>query len=216
MKDLDIAQEFLMIALDKDVKKEGFFEFKNPICVVMSAFWELLTAEVIKKDKNNKIIISRKLDSDKVYLNYIYNAITNEKPKTIKKWIEYYALSLSTKEMKEIVLSVTESLVDIGYIESKKKQGIFKEKTNYEVHNSYVTPIVERIRAEFLEEGDLTEETIFLASLLYKCQILKNFFSKYESDIVKQRLSILKKSEYYPLVKEILDGVDAIIIVALS
>jgi len=81
-----------------------------------------------------------------------------------------------------------------------------------------VTKVVEKLRAEFLEEGTVSDETIVLGALLNKSGLIKKYFSKYETQKLNNRLKEIKQSEAGALIKKMIDYIDtwiAILLIAI-
>lgn len=80
-----------------------------------------------------------------------------------------------------------------------------------------MTGVIEKIRAELLEDGDVSEDVIALTVLLDKSGQLKEYFSKYEQKELKEKLEVIRKSEAGTTVKELLwyiDSLDASIMIS--
>ncbi|MCG9969589.1 GPP34 family phosphoprotein [Pelotomaculum terephthalicicum JT] len=73
--------------------------------------------------------------------------------------------------------------------------------------------MIQKIRAELLENGTISDETVALVSLLEKSHQIKKYFSKYESEQLKARLKEIKEAPSNQLVKQMVDYVDMIIAV---
>jgi hypothetical protein len=84
----------------------------------------------------------------------------------------------------------------------------FSNKTLFLPNSGETSKIVEKVRAEFLEKGEISNETVALSALLYKSGLIKNYFSKYEVNKLKERLEEIKKSEAGSLVKEMVDYIE--------
>lgn len=68
--------------------------------------------------------------------------------------------------------------------------------------------VVEMMRAEMLEAGEMSEEAAALVMLLEKSKCLKAYFSDFERKEMKQRVKALMGSPNYKLIKELMDHVD--------
>ncbi len=51
-----------------------------------------------------------------------------------------------------------------------------------------ITGIIEKIRAELLEDGEISEDVIVLTALMDKVGNLKDYFSKHEQKELKNRI----------------------------
>jgi len=219
MKNLSFTQEYTLCLLDKEKKnKDVLYEGKYPGCIAISSFLELLLSGKIDLDEKKKVILKGSAQNDIEYLNIVCKDISDSKTKTLKKWMEYYLLGVSSKPIKAIVNATIESLIDNGCVSIEKKNGLFKEHIIYNVENSQVEYIIEKLRAELLEDGKITLETVILTTLMQQSDILKEYFSKHENELVKIRIEEIKKSDIWAkasIIQEILDELYTILLVAL-
>ncbi|WP_107842178.1 hypothetical protein [Metasolibacillus meyeri] len=134
-------------------------------------FYDLLVLDLIKFEDDGKIVIqepSNKSNNDA--LNMLYELICEEKPRNFRKWISYF--NIPSKNRVKIFKLLNEGLDD--KISNKDK-------------------IVQRLRAELLEPGEVTEETVILALLLTSSRVLKVYFSDYEIKDVGLKIKEYKK-----------------------
>ena len=54
--------------------------------------------------------------------------------------------------------------------------------------------VIDLVRSELLEEGEVTEDIAALVILLEKAGIIKNYFSPYERGQMKDRLKVIVRS----------------------
>lgn len=90
----------------------------------------------------------------------------------------------------------------------KSNTGILVKKDSFIPNEKCTDMIVEKLRAELLEEGNITEEVIALASLLEKSNLLKKYFSSHESKKLKARVKEIRNTSENKLVKEMIEYVD--------
>lgn len=209
MKDLSITQEYLLCAMNN---KGGFplIGKEQPVCFVAGALWELISNNFVHI-QNKRIVIVREIEESFNYLSPMFELIQNSKPKTIKNLVGEYVFSLTEKDLKALIHSVAKSLVLAGYAKDVCNKGFLGRTNRYIVPRKDKTEnVIQKIRAELLEDGTVSEETVGLASLLNKSGLLKQYFSKYESQQLKVRLNEIKNSDQNQMVKEMLQYVDSI------
>ena len=83
----------------------------------------------------------------------------------------------------------------------EEKKGLFGIKEIIVVNEDNFNTLINDLRAEFLEKGNLTEDYILLGSLLLESKFLKNVFNKYENETLNKRLKEIKDSEIASKVK---------------
>ena len=76
--------------------------------------------------------------------------------------------------------------------------------------------LLKKIRAELLEDGEISEDVIALTALMDKAGNLKDCFSKYEQKELKDKIEAIKKSESRnALAKEMIEHIDALTVAAI-
>lgn len=215
MKNLSFTQEFFLCALKPQGSTILTHSTESSTCLLAGGLLELLMDGYISID-DKKIFVNKELSSDKMYLTPIYELIKNNKPMKIETIAEKYAFDF--KRPDELFQSVGHSIVEDGHVVEESNQGLFKNKVRFLPNKSEVTKVVEKLRAEFLEEGNVSDEAIVLGALLNKSGLIKKYFSKYEMQKLNDRLKEIKQSEAGALIKQIVDCIDTwiAIIIAIS
>lgn len=104
-------------------------------------------------------------------------------------------------------------------MQREEKDGLFGGKDLYIPNESDVDAVVQSIRAELLEDGELSEDVVALTMLLNKSSDLKQYFSAYEKKDLKKRLKEIKNDPQNEMVQKAVDYVDSLlclVIVAIS
>ena len=71
--------------------------------------------------------------------------------------------------------------------------------------------MIDMIRSELLEEGEITEDIVLLTILLAKGKIIKKYFSEYEQKEMKLRLKEILNSADGHMVQEMIDHIENMI-----
>ncbi len=132
------------------------------------------------------------------------------KPVKLDKVFETYMVAFTDKKLHELTDSIMNSLKDANVV-IPVKAGIMGNKENYVPAKETVNYVIEKIRAELLEDGELTEDVIALTALLNRAGYLKDYFSKHEKSELKRRLSEIKDSEAGKSVKDMVNNVEEIV-----
>lgn len=214
MKDLSFTQEYLLCALSPKGAFPALKSTEITVCLVAGGLLELLYLHVISIDEKKKIIVEKDLGADELHLEPLYNAIKDSKAMSIKDVASKYVFG-SGKLLNEFIQALTLPMSKSDIV-SAEAGGLFHNKTLYIPNNDEVLKIIEKIRAEFLEKGPVNDETVVLGALLQKSGLIKNYFSRYESDILKERINEIKKSEAGSFVTGMVDYIDALIAVIAS
>ncbi len=216
MKNLSFTQEFFLCALKPQGSTTLTNSTESSTCLLAGSLLELLIDGYISIDDKKKMFITKDLSSEKLYLLPIYELIKNNKPMNVETIAEKYAFGFTLPN--ELFQSVGHSIVEDGCVVEKSNQGLFKNKVLFLPNESEVTKVVEKLRAEFLEEGTVSDETIVLGALLNKSGLIKKYFSKYETQKLNNRLKEIKQSEAGALIKKMIDYIDtwiAILLIAI-
>lgn len=211
MKELSITQEFFLCSLNKKGKLP-IFGNEVLVCILAGGLIELMIKKCIKIDEKNAVSAMGNLDKNLTYLKSLFEWISESKQIKIEKIAQEYVLSFVGKRLNLLKNEIGTSLVEAGFV-TIKKGGIFGNKTYFVPNQDEVDKIVQKIRAELLEEGKVSDETVALVSLLQKSHQIKKYFSKYESEKLETRLKEIKETQSNKLVKRMVDYIDEMVAV---
>lgn len=191
--------------------------------LLMSMIVEMFLDGNIDFAENNNIVLTGKLPNSK-YLVSFYTILKdqNKEQINIKNFI---GLVISYAQIKDIIEPLKESLINKNAIQVTTEKKLIFTKANYIIDEDKFNSIIEEIRAEFLENGTITDELILLSSLLSSTKFLKDIFSKYENDKLKARLKEIDKTDISNKVKiaksiitthNVIDGIADLVSAILS
>jgi len=212
MKDLSIAQEYMICTVNGKGTISGNNE-KAVVCLVVSGLLEMQLAKCISIN-NKKLSVCADLPEDMAYLKPLYNVINQGKPMKVAKAVEAYTVAFTNKKLYELEDALMESLKEASVVEPVKA-GLLGNKESYAPKKDIVTGIIEKIRAELLENGEISEDVIALTALMDKTGNLKDYFSKYEQKELKNKIKAIKKSEAGTLAKEMIEHIEALEMAAI-
>ncbi len=207
MKDLSITQEYLICAVNSKGKISGFGSEKL-ICLIASGLLELQLEDCIKIDKK-RVTVTNNLPDEKLYLKPLYDFVNQQKPVKLEKILEAYNYSFKDRGY-ELVNSIGASLKDLGLVEVTRT-GVFGNKNAYIPNANAVHYVVDMIRAEFLEDVEVTEDIASLIILLDKSKLLKTYFSEYEQKEIKKKLKEITNSDTGKSIKDMVNNVEYMI-----
>jgi len=215
MKNLSYTQEYYLCA----VNEKGDVPMMRSVEIHSSLFaggiLELLEHGFIRYEdndedvavKNEFVAVAKPLDDEYSYLKPLYDVIASQKK--VQKLKNLVLWEFKPKLYNEIQSAIGASLAHLNVADEMDSKGLFKNKTKFVPKPEVVASIIEKIRAEFLESGVITDETLCLTALLDRSKILGNYFSKVESENLKKRLGEVRGSEAYATVKAVMDVVSA-------
>lgn len=158
------------------------------------------------------------LPEKKSYLRQVYDIVQKKQPVKFESVVEYFSFNFTDKYMNGLVEDLGESLVELGCVQ-KEKGGFMNGKTVYIPNEFDVDYIVQSIRAELLEDGEISEDIVVLTALLNKSRDLQRYFSSYEKQALKKRLNEIRENPQNELIHKATEYIDTLFllfIVAIS
>lgn len=214
MKDLSLTQEYFICAVN-DRGKLSNLNLDRTVCFIASGVLELQLAGCIYVENAGKlpaamagkrIRVTDALPEEKAYLRPFYDYLNQEKPVKVEKIVEDYGYAFSEKRTNALVASVGESLVQDGLAQAGKTGPLGGVKS-YLPSKEALNRVIDLVRSELLEEGEVTEDIAALVILLEKSGVIREYFSRHEQKEMKEKLSVLVKSPEGKLVKEMVEDV---------
>ena len=154
------------------------------------------------------------MPEEKYYLSPTYNFIKEKQPLKFEKVIEHYSMTFTSKSINELISSVGDSLYDAGCVK-KEKGGIFGGKTVYIPEHNKLDSVIQNIRAEILEDGELSEDIVALTALLNKSGDISKYFSAYEKKDLKDRLKEIKNNPQNETIAKVTDYVETLLLMII-
>lgn len=174
MKDLTITQEYMICALNEKGKMSEMLGVEKIVCFVASGLLEMKLEGCIAMEKKKVCVISD-LPEKLAHLKPLYDYINRYESVKIEKIIEEYTYTFTDKRFYELVDSVGKSLAEINMAEEIEK-GILGKRKYYIPTKDAVHYVIDMIRSELLEEGEITEDIVLLTILLAKGKIIRSIF----------------------------------------
>ncbi len=212
MNDLSITQKYLLCALSNKGKIPAL-NFERIIAIAAAGVVELMMDDVVEFD-GKKLSVKRMLPKEKSYLSLIYDYIEKKQPVNFKTVVEHFSVAFTSKNSDELIDSIGDALVAAGCVKHEKR-GIFGNKNAYIPDEKAVDYIVQNIRAEILEDWELTEDIAALTVILDKTGELMKFFSPYEKKAVKQRLKEIKNNPKNKEIAKVINYVEELMVVII-
>lgn len=208
MKNLSYTQEYYLCAVnDKGELKTDAIHG----ALFAGAVFELLDNGYIEfaADKRERVVVSKPLDDAFAYLKPLYDFIASQKKPLERTSITDFVFN--AKHRNELISTIGSSLVVLGYATELPlpPQGLLKSKTRYAPKADVEKPIIEKIRAEIIEDENMTNETFYLTVLLTHSNAIHNYFNKIESDVLEKRLAEVRNSDAFAVTREVFESVMA-------
>lgn len=209
MKDLSITQEFLLCSVNEKGKLPVFGK-EVPACILASSLIELMVSGSIQMDEKSTVRVIGGLCVGQGYLKSLLDWLNQSKPMKMETIAREYCLSLTEKQLNALVTDIGSSLVGEGCV-TLEKGGAFAGRPRFIPERAAVDHVIQKIRAELLESGTISDETVALVSLLEKSHQVKKYFSDYEGKQLKARLKEIKEAPSNHLVKQMVEHVEKMV-----
>jgi len=222
MNTLSFTQEFFVCAVNEKGKTPFAKKTEVLAGLVVGGILELTSNGYIKADKKEKYSVVKPPESlehlktkepNLLYLQPLYDVIA-VKPMKSTAIAEKYLNS--GKLFAEFFNAIGKSLAEVDCAKESVNQGLFGEKVVFIPTSECATAIIEKIRAELLENGTVSDETIILCALLDKCGLIKDYFSKVESDKLKIRLKEIRNSDAHSKIRKVIDSIDSLVVAMVA
>lgn len=208
MKNLSLTQQYLLCVLNKNGTLP-LFGMEKTLCLSAAGVLELLLDGVFAFD-GKKLTVAAPLLREKAYLLPIYDVVERKQPVKFEAVVEHFSLGFTDKALHDLTGALGASLAAAGCVDPGKG-GLFGGKDVYVPHAADVDAVVQRIRAELLEDGALSDDTVALAALLNKSGDLQKYFSAYEKKDLKKRLKEIKDNPQNEMVQKAVEYIDALL-----
>ena len=208
MKNLSITQQYLLCVLNKNGKLPAF-GLEKTLCLSAAGVLELLMEDVLAFD-GKKLTVQSTLPEEKGYLRPVYEVVERKQPVKFEAIVEYFSLTFTDKHMDELIDSIGVSLAQQGCVK-KEKGGLFSGKDIYFPNETDVDSVVQNIRAELLEDGELSEDIVALTVLLNKSGDLQKYSSAYEKKDLKKRLKEIKNTPQNEMIQKVVEYIDSLL-----
>lgn len=195
-KNLSIIEEFVILMLTgKEMFKYKKLKLGNTnIYSIASIFIELFLEDKIAFNEDEQVIVTDSTLTGVQYIDEVLKTIhESKKLKKLNGWIEQFYIH--SKFCSKVYNSIVKEIIDNEILEKENgeelvdlSKGTFKDSKDIGEH------IIQKLRAELLEEGAIDENTIYLALLLDSNKMLRAYFSEYEYKIIKERIEEVAKS----------------------
>ena len=207
MKDLGITQEYLLCTLNEKGRIPSLGVEKT-VCLVAAGLLELALEGCVSLESRgalfSKVQVCAPLPAGREYLAPLYRFLSAGKPVPLDKLATEYCYTVTDKRWNELLGSVGGSLAALGLVQ-EEKGGLLGGRQCVLPRREAVALVVDKMRAELMEDGPVTDETVLLVNLLDKSGSLKTYFSKFERAELKEKLEGVLAAEEGRVMKEMVD-----------
>lgn len=209
MKDLTLSQEYLICAVNEKGTL-GAFSTEKQVCLVAAALLELRLAGCVALEKKT-VTVTAPLPAEQAHLAPLYHYLTSGgKDRKLEKLLEDYHYSVTDTRLNDLLGAIGSSLAALD-LARPVKAGLLGGKMGYLPTREAINGVVDLVRAELLEEGEVTEDVAALVILLDKGKSLKPYFSAFEQKEMKEKIQAIGKTPTGKLVREMVEYVENLI-----
>ncbi len=199
MYDLSVTQAYFLCAVGKR-GRFGAFDTRRGLCLCAAALLDLeLCGSIAIEGK--RIRATGMLPIHRQALRPLYDWIA-VRPRTVEGLVEAYGYSITDRRLRSLFDSIGRSLDTLGLIASVER-GIWG-RCRYCPTERAVHRVVDMIRAELLEAGEVSDEVSALVILLDRAKVLPHYLSAFERDGLRERLHAILRTPQGRLVKGML------------
>lgn len=192
-EDYYISNKFILCSLfphgEKQILRKSL---KTTVCLTFAGIWDFLVNGVVKFGRRDTLEIISPLPEEMFSAKSLYNYIGFSKHMKYNKIIENFVL-ISGYPLNDYIDSVVDILVRDGSVSTKIKVSFFKSETLVPPKMDAFEVEMDRIKKEILGGGNISDNMIVLASLLFEIDFFKNYYSKSESEIIKTEINKSKQ-----------------------
>ena len=153
MRDLTLSQEYLLCAVNEKGRLPHL-GVERTVCLVAAALLELQLEGCVAVDKKY-VTVTGPLPEGQAHLRPLYAFVNRPKPIRKEKLLEEYTYTVTDAQRDELLESIGRSLADLGLVQPVKV-GLLGKKKGYAPTPEAISGVVDMIRAELLEEGEIT------------------------------------------------------------
>ncbi len=199
MNNINITEKYAICMLKE---KKTLHEKELSPYLIVSMIVEMMLDGNLEITDKNKVILTDKIPTADYNLK-LYDIIKNMKKDEVSLRIilSTVCYSFSTKNLKEIINTLKNNMLQHELIVLETKKGLIGEKEVVNVVESKFNEVIEEVKTEFLKNGVLTDDIILLASLLNSTRFLKNIINKYEKEELNNKLKEIKDTDIAQKVK---------------
>lgn len=201
-KELSITQELVLLLLAAKKNLNSTLNLRRTSAIVSAGLLELIQAGVIELEPgkqglyygSSRIRFLSELPDDLAHLSGLVELIKNSGTNLLRDVVYKNFYDIYYRKLKPYLDVVVKSLVDAGVVTFTKQRVLFINIRKTIVDPNTEDLVVQNLRANLLESGEAEAESVILALLLEKADLLKRYFSTHEQAQLQARLQQIKQS----------------------
>lgn len=208
-----IAQEYFALATDENGNMPPMHRDESKAGIMAACIMDLLLKDVITMERK-RITVIEELPGELAHESSLHDYLSEE-VRTADKLMSDYLLSSNARRIKQPATDIGEVLLADGVVR-EGNGGLFGPKVTYVTAESYRKELVDRVRSAATKNDDVSSHDMALLYILKETKNLNRYFSKEESDQLKDRLKEMKKNPQNKQVAVMINCVTDITTIAMA
>lgn len=211
--ELSTTEQFIILDLiGKNLIKNNKVKVGNSkIYSIASIFIDLYFKDKIAFNEDQQVIINNSKLTGIEYNDIVLKTITSKKTMSIKEWMEYFYSHSKLRD--SIYNAIVQSIIKKDALEVISSPSLLNSsKKNYIDSKNIGDFLVQKIRAELLEDGNIDDNTLSLIILLDENKMLMSYFSEYEYKDIKAKIEKIyedKATDKFKIIKKAITNIEA-------
>lgn len=204
MNELTIAEKYALLLINAK-KHCDLTSYRNSAGIVLGGLAELRSCGCIAGD--GKLSISKALEKQYDCLGTLYGNVKSRPTWSMGKWLDYYCLSPTSRNVKPVVDDIVSSLANKGCIQTEIKKRFLKSRVHYTVNAQQVRAVAEYYQNAVTNCVE-NEETIIITQMLMLAGVAKEYFHGLQHSALKSSVSCYKKTDTWKMMKPYVNKVE--------
>lgn len=196
-----ITQEYLILATNEKGRMSLINGTEAKAGIAAAGVMDLILASVIKIE-NKRVEVVGDLPEELAFLHSLYGYL-QEKGRSVTKVIEDFSMSLTDARLKPLIADIEKSLIETGAVR-EEKGGLLGNKNIFIPSEEWKETLIGSLKSEVMQKETFSLHDIVLVSLLWETKNLKQYFSKHETGIIKEKLKATRENPDSRIVKEMI------------
>lgn len=202
-----ITQEYFVLLVNGKGRMPILNGTEAKAGIAAAGVMDLLLAEVIQIEKKKAEVVEA-LPEELAFLNSLFGYLQG-KGRSVTKIVEDFSMSLTDARLKQLTSDIEKSLMETGALR-EEKVGLLGNKTVFIPSEEWKEMLIDSLKTEVTRKEAFSLHDTVLVSLMKETKILKQYFSKYEADMIKAKLKVARENQDSRIVKEMIGYIDEV------
>ena len=205
MKDMTLIEQYMVCAADEKGRISSFNR-ERQVCLVAAGLLQMQMEGILEIDEK-AVTVTGALPEGMTRLASLYRFLDQGSPVKMERILSEYNFSLNDKRLCELMEDVGGSLVKMG-LAREAKPGFFGDRKGFIPEREAIHGVIDMVRAELLEDGEITEDVAALVVLLERGKCLKTYFSEFERREMQEKIDRISDTPKGRMVRKMVETID--------